>query len=224
LDSLWVLLRTGSHAAHIIENDTSADIRIDDPFLENTRCYMRMASTIMFVSFMVGANVGSAREACPLNSNVEISTRILVQAPGVYDKALKGRVVECDEDSLALSPDLKDALREISYEEIETLKVYRGERRAAREGALIGSVSMGLIFGLIASSNYCMVDQCEPPTFEDGVQGALAGVIVGGLLGSAIGNGIRRDRWERVDIQVPQVQVTALGRNKGVGLALSVRF
>jgi hypothetical protein len=196
-----------------------------------TRWQMRFKGTSALILLLSGASVGSAEEACPLAPEVAIGSTIRFQAPGVTSGTFKGRVVDCDGESLALSMGRmsmgrSDAGYRVPYDAIRKLKVLRGKQRAAGGGALVGAASLGLLFGLAAYDGICS-GECsdfKAHSFRRAPAGAALGGVVGGLLGAVIGSVFRQDRWERVEIQAPQVRVTARGREKGVAFALSVRF
>ena len=177
------------------------------------------------VLLLSGASVGASHEACPLAPEVEIGSTIRFQTLRVNGGNLKGRVVGCDDRALVLWTGRRGTRRRIPYDAIARLKVRRGEQRSTARGALIGATLLGLSGGLLGVNDFCY--ECKYDAASRPRRTAtltLLGGAVGGVLGTVVGSAFHHDRWERVEIRAPQIQMLTRGRDKGVAVSLSLRF
>src|SRR5687767_7275404 len=137
----------------------------------------------------------------------------------------KGVVVQTDAESLTVSLGSGRPPVRIPLASIERLKVARGRRSAAREGASIGGLTGAVLGGLAVAGlahALCEYDSTCTGSWEGyavgmGVLGA-GGAGVGALAGLAI----KKDRWERVP--VTRVRVGVGPALAGAGLRVSLAW
>jgi len=138
-----------------------------------------------------------------------------------------GDLLAQDSDSLRLRVGGQAQPVSVARRSLQRLEVGRGQQRAVLAGARIG-VGLGVLVGAISQASR------EPARSCDGwfsslcsldrearvVQAGLIGAAVGGVLGAALGYGVRFERWQGLPLGGARVTVA---RN-GTGVGLSFGF
>jgi hypothetical protein len=145
--------------------------------------------------------------------------RIRLDASGVGDQPIIGRLLSADQSALAVTRD-DGGVVNVPRSAIRELEVARGRRSHAKKGAIIGAAAgAGLILAAYAvSEDDCDSDACGVYA----VAYSTAFAAFGGLVGAGIGKMFKTDRWVQVD--PGRVKVSLAPRGRGVALRVSVAF
>lgn len=138
-------------------------------------------------------------------SSIEKGDKIRVTAPGELTGRSIGILTYVTGDSLYFMH--RDSTINVSLASLSRLEVSTGQKRFAGRGALIGAGSLGLTLGLVMMSTdetcssddeWCMDLFSGSDAFK---LGFVAGALMGGLGGAIIGHFIKRDRWEKIELE-----------------------
>jgi hypothetical protein len=109
---------------------------------------------------------------------------------------------------------------------IDRLEVARGQRSAAREGALIGGAIGATLGGLAAAFFSALACDIPGGGCESSVEPYLVlaggGAAAGAGLGALAGLTVRKERWEPV--RLDRVRVGIAPARGGTGLQLTARW
>jgi hypothetical protein len=151
---------------------------------------------------------------------LEPGARVRVTAPnlGVEKqqatfRALRGDTLVVTADSTVYCP----------LGHVERLDVYQGRTSHPWRGAAIGAAvggTAGFITG-VALGGGCIDSNCFTGAQVGGIL-AVAGGVVGGLIGLGVGSAIKTDRWDEVPLD--QFRVSFVPRPDGLALSMSVAF
>jgi hypothetical protein len=168
----------------------------------------RSWSTALLVAFglaTIGTEAAQAQGRGPLQLP-RVGDRVRVRAPSVRDDRYVGRVEALPPDSIMLDtagvrrrlgfemgPVLVEEFRRVTIatSAIESIDISAGRvhRRSTIKGAIIGALGGGALFG---ATNLPEVN----PKFSDFLDGAGAGVVIGGVVGGVIGYLLGGEKWQ----------------------------
>lgn len=143
-------------------------------------------------------------------SPVLVGSRVRITLSAVHAR-LTGLVVALDESDVTLAPDGGGVVK-IPVPSITGLEVSRGRQGHVAQGAWIG-FGVGLIAGLSTPAD---------ETYFPREMAVVSNLLVGSLVGAAIGAVIKSDRWSVGTLSAARPQVR-YGRPP-FGLVVAVRF
>jgi hypothetical protein len=111
----------------------------------------------------------------------------------------------------------------LSLSKVTRLDVFGGRRSHPWRGAAIGAGvggAAGFITGL-ALGGGCIDSNCFTGAQVGGIL-AVAGGVVGGLIGLGVGSATKTDRWDEVPLD--QLRVSFVPRRDGLAVGISVAF
>jgi hypothetical protein len=153
----------------------------------------------------LGGRPAEAQERGPAQLP-RIGDRVRILAPSLRDDRYVGRVEALPRDSILLDtagvrrrlgfetgPVLVDEFRRVTIPtaaiQAIDVSVGRTHRRSTIKGVLIGALAGGALFG---ATNLPEIN----PTFSDFLDGAGAGLIVGGVAGGVVGYLLGGEKWQ----------------------------
>ena len=150
--------------------------------------------------------------------------RIRLNAPGVGDLPIIGRLLAADQSALAVTRD-DGSVVNVPRSAIQELEIARGRRSHAKKGAIIGAAAGA---GLLLASYAVSDDDCDSDA-RCGIYPVVLGAAfaaIGGLVGAGIGKMFKTDRWVKVDLGRVKVSVapSVAPSGRGVALRVSVAF
>jgi hypothetical protein len=160
-----------------------------------------------------------------------IRTGEQVRIKTIYSgKPVIGSVMDLDYAGLFVYSDHGEFL--FMHSDIRTLWVRREGKRNVGRGFMIGALSGGTLSGIISTATwdgctqYGMFGGCVGPSSkgEAFFWGAIDGVVVGGLMGAAIGYYTKTERWVKIKRHnlVLSSQITAIAPNAPPALTLQI--
>ena len=138
-------------------------------------------------------------------TGVEKGDKVRVTAPEQLTAKTRGIITGISRDSLQFMR--HDSVLHVSLSSIQKLEVSTGIKRSAGRGALIGAGSFGLTLGFIMMATdktcssddlWCMDLFSRSDSFK---LGFVSGALLGGVSGAIIGHFIKRDRWEKINLE-----------------------
>jgi purine-cytosine permease-like protein len=134
----------------------------------------------------------SAASAQELNAGSRVRVTLLAhpEAPMV------GILLAFRADSLAFASEPDSVRRAYALAEIGRLERSTGMHSNATKGAVIGAVAGGVAAGLLGALFASAIKEGDTEAIPI-VLGA-GGAVVGGLVGAAIGEGSKHEKWEQV--------------------------
>jgi hypothetical protein len=120
------------------------------------------------------------------------------------DTLMYGTVITLDSASLLLAPTPGAEVVRVPLAGVERLEVSRGRARSTLLGAAVGAV-IGALAGYHAAKTFVPPEECEfvcgaVQAWSAGA-GGVAGLLVGGAIGSNVEHG--PERWEPVPVARP---------------------
>lgn len=123
-------------------------------------------------------------------------SRVRVTLLAHPDAPIVGNLLACRPDSLAFATEPDSVRRAYALAEIGRLERSTGMHSNATKGAVIGAVAGGVAAGLLGALFASAIKEGDTEAIPI-VLGA-GGAIVGGLVGAAIGEDSKHEKWEQV--------------------------
>jgi hypothetical protein len=131
-------------------------------------------------------------------------------------------VIETEADAIVVSLAGGRKIVRVPLADVQRLEVSAGRRTYASEGALLGTITGGLLGGLAGASGCFQSEDCDGGTYA--VIGAVVVGTLSGLLGAGVGALCQTEKWERIDTPHVQLQLGPASARGGVALGLRVSF
>jgi hypothetical protein len=196
----------------------------------NTR---RMAFLLSLSTLLAGRPPAASAESEALTPEalVGLRVRITTSAEETHSKRLKGVVAGFDGARFMIDPlEGPGERRFLPMAAVDGLEIYRGRKRATKDGLLGGAIlggAAGAVFGWIGGVMACDgVADCSPAAKQAAgfVGGAALGGLIGGGVGAGVGSLFTRDAWEPAQLAPRKAAFAIQPMRRGLRVALSVRF
>ncbi|MGD2154679.1 MAG: hypothetical protein PVG79_15525 [Gemmatimonadales bacterium] len=186
-----------------------------------------MRKSLIFALLIASAGRAQAQSGPELKQG----TRVRVTAPVLGEAAVVGEVARLSGDTLVVARIGDGFHQAVTFTSLTQLEVSRGNPGAKvgfAVGAIVGVIGAKAVVATLQDSgeDSCHGFECmegiEVEVFNEILVTCLAvgaGVVIGGLLGGAVGSSLSTERWEPIPLQDLELTVTTEG---GVGVALSL--